>query len=91
MKTLTAEERQGLFEQYLEAARAVAGAIGPLLAASDEPDDILGQAAAHANFELLLPGWCRCGSPNGAAYFRNNETGYHGWLCRSCLRMTQAG
>lgn len=45
---------------------------------------------------LLLRGddWCHCScdhSMPSEVYFRDPDSGYHGWMCRTCRRVTQTG
>jgi hypothetical protein len=81
----------------LASARALARAVGPLLCASDDPDNPAALLAAQANYELLRGGWCpgHAGEPDKQpaheVYFRDQASGAHGWLCWHCRRITQNG
>lgn len=76
-------------------ARALANAFGPLQCASDDPADPPAILAAHANYQIRQPGWCRCAEcpPDQPpqAYFRDQVTGAHGWMCCACRKTTQQG
>jgi hypothetical protein len=80
----------------IESARALAKAFGPLLCASDDPNDPPALLAAQANYNIKAPGWCK-GHPfdrkdePAEAYYRDQPTGSHGWMCSSCRKTTQTG
>jgi hypothetical protein len=53
---------------------------------------------AQANYDTRAPGWCRCveglpGLPKRPpqAYYRDQTSGYHGWMCCTCRKITQTG
>ena len=79
----------------IESARALARAFGPLLCASDDPNDATARLAAQANHVTLAPGWCQCQDPSGPetreAYYLDQATGAHGWMCCTCRKTTQTG
>jgi len=52
-------------------------------------------SAAADNFALLIADWCEC-KPEPqpiieTAYYRDPETGTHGWMCCKCNCITQTG
>jgi hypothetical protein len=80
----------------IASARALANAFGPLVCASDDPNDPPALLAAQANYDTRAPGWCRCveglpGLPKRPpqAYYRDQTSGYHGWMCCTCRKITQ--
>lgn len=78
----------------IESARALARSFGPLLCSSDDPADPPALLAAQANYDTKQPGWCLCRCHNGEpkeAYFRDQATGSHGWMCCTCRKTTQTG
>ena len=83
----------------IESARALARAFGPLLCASDDPNDPPAMLAAQANHDTLAPGWCQCRHDSqtetcdttAEAYYRDQATGAHGWMCCQCRKTTQTG
>ena len=48
------------------------------------------EKAAH-NFKQLEDGWCNCKYETPRAYFRNPNTGFHGWVCVVCKKTWQVG
>jgi hypothetical protein len=78
------------YKLCLPAFREIARVIGPLSQANDDTESNL--AAAQVNYELLSndPGWCK-GEEHEQVYFRCAATGFHGWMCVECRRITQVG
>jgi hypothetical protein len=81
----------------IEAARALAKALGPLLCASDDSADLPAILAAQANHDIREPGWCKGHvhadhrEPGYEAYYRDQATGSHDWMCCTCRKITQTG
>jgi len=61
--------------------------------ANDDSPEAL--AAAALNWQLLANDWCHCKnfSPTDAdiAYYRDPESGCHGWMCCQCFGIVQTG
>jgi hypothetical protein len=75
--------------ELVPSARLLAIVIGPLQQAND--GNTLELAAAQANFEIRKHGWCQCAQPKKDAYYRDNVSGAHGWMCSACRKTTQTG
>ena len=76
----------------IDSARCLAAALGPLLCASDDPQDPAALLAAQANHDIRQPGRCTCHNAlAGQAYYRDQSTGAHGWMCCACRKTTQTG
>jgi hypothetical protein len=79
----------------IASATALARAFGPMLCASDDPADPAALLAAQANYRTLAPGWCRGHADPREdcreAYFRDQASGFHGWMCCQCRKITQTG
>jgi hypothetical protein len=57
--------------------------------ANDDTPEAL--AAAAENFKLLRNGWCVHMTQADPAYYRNPQSGAHGWMCCKCLGIVQTG
>ena len=76
----------------IASARALANAFGPLVCASDDPNDPPAILAAQANYDTRAPGWCQGHDrPDLDAYYRDQASGAHGWMCCTCRKTTQTG
>ena len=76
----------------IEVARSLTRLLGPLVCAGDDPNDPPGILAAQANYDIRLSGWCQGHDrPDLDAYYRDQTTGAHGWMCCRCRRTTQTG
>lgn len=76
----------------IESARALARALGPLVCASNNPNDPTALLAAQANHDIRVAGWCECKYPScDQVYYRDQATGAHGWMCGTCRKTTQTG
>jgi len=47
--------------------------------------------AAHHNYELLVDEWCECDTQTDLVYYRDRNSGSHGWMCGKCRHIIQTG
>ena len=91
------QAERGRQEQLTTAARAMVPAARVLRAELGilvQADDVsaAGLAAAQVNWERLDRRFCLCGpSTRLTAYYRDLNSGRHGWMCRGCNCVTQVG